>query len=156
MLLISWLEGHGLWFELGRPMSTGFLNLFSSEGFFLRFASGGVLLCFSASFFLSFSPRSFLLRFATCSLQSFSTRSIAGFLFVFRGGADPVPHHALGWGVSHGVDGPRQWKQKETDGDSKRVLAHGNAPFHLFGTFSAEGVFQKRRIYTLSHASGSD
>ena len=136
----------------------------SSGSFLLRFAacvfynfsSGSVLLCFMTSFFLCFTSGGFLLRFTASSLHSFSTRRIACFLFVFRGVVDPIPDHALGWSASHGVDGPRQWQQEKTKNDSKRVLAHGNAPFHLFGTFSAEGVFQKRRIYTLSYASGSD
>ena len=136
--------------------SSGGVLLCFSASFFLCFSSGGVLLCFSASFFLCFSSGGVLLRFAACSLQSSSTSGIVGFLFVFRGVVDPTPNQALGWSMSHGVDGPRQWQQEETKSDSKRVLAHGIAPFHLFGTFSVEAVFQKRKIYTLSYASGSD
>ena len=171
-------------------MSTGFLNRFSSQGFFLRLASGRVLLRFATGFFLCFSSGRVLLRFATgfflcfsscCVLLRFatglflcfsscrvllrfatgilqrsSTGCVVGFLFVFRGVDDSILRHALGWGVSHGVDGARQWQQKKTKSDSKRGLAHGNAPFHLLGTFTVEAVFQKRRIYTLIHASGSD
>ena len=67
------------------------------------------------------------------------------FVFVFGSASGTTLHHELGWGVRHGVDGPRQWEQQEAESDSKRVLAHGNAPFHPPGTAHAGFVFQKKK-----------
>ena len=168
-----------MWFQFVRPMSTGFLNRFSSQGFFLRLASGRVLLalcdgllvvlfvwpCLAAKGFcaLFVLPRLLALRrafrlaascccglcfssrcpcalrrasccgprFSSCcvllpphalrraSSSGSSTGCVVGFLFVFRGVDDSILRHALGWGVSHGVDGARQWQQKKTKSDSK-------------------------------------
>ena len=146
-----------------RFSSGGVLLDFAACGL-LRFSSGNVLLGFSACGLLRFSSGGVLLGLAACGLLRFSfggllgssAGRIVGFLLVLRGVADPVSCYAMVQRVRHGSEGPRQWKQQETEGGSKRVLAHGNTPFHLLGTVHADAVFQKKRIYTLVHASGID